>query len=269
MAQSNYGDFISQYLSDNFVSTNGNVTPNPNNPKTHKRRKMAHDIEMLAKKKGVPAHHVAFDIVRANEPRINKYILSKGERPDKRTTGKALQAFVLRNKELGDLSKVMSLPKSDVQVFLDQAEYSAEKLGHPDADNLLGEIFEALAKVAQPFANQQAAKRAKGGKPAGFWGTIAEGGTGQYNAARKAGGYDKIKADAGADTGNSDAPATGGAAKSGGALDNIKIRAQEIIDGLRKAETKKAINKYLPWAILGLLVIIVATVVLSKMGKKK
>jgi hypothetical protein len=249
--QTNYGEFMSQYIMDSFA---GEVMqPDRRNKVTLKRAKWAKAIGNDPNK--------GLAVVKRNIPRIDKYILSKGETPLTDLVGKSVQAFTLKKKEIDDVSRSLDIPESEAQIFLDEAESKGIDINHPDADNFLGEIFSAIAPVAQKGIDKIAAKRAAKGKPAGIFGTLASGGTGAYNQIR--GLTPAQLAAMNTETENPDTP---GQKKN--FLSDIKLFGKDIIDKVGDAERKKQVQKMIPLFIIGALLLFLVIFFAVKSGKK-
>lgn len=251
--QTNYGEFMSQYIMDSFAGEA--MRPDPSNPVTLKRKMWHKQIGGNIEK--------AMSLVRKNIPRIDKYIISKGEAPLPTPIEKSIQAYVLKSKEIDEVSKSLGIPESEAQIFLDEAESKGFELNHPDADNFLGEILSAIAPIAQKGIDSIAAKRAAKGKPAGVFGTLASGGTQSYNTVRGL-TPEQISKQA-TDASNAENDPTN---KKGNFLDNLKIFGKEIVDKVGDAERKKQTQKMIPIFIVGAALLFIVIFLAVKSGKK-
>lgn len=253
--QGNYGEFMSQYIMDSFAGET--LRANPANPVTIKRRRLHKILNGDVNE--------ALRIVKRHIPRIDKYILSKGETPLSNLAEKSVQAYILKSKEISDVSRALGIPDSEAQIFLDQAEASGFQMNHPDTENFLGEIFAAIAPIAQKGIDKVAARRAAKGKPAGIFGALATGGTKAYNTVRGM-TPEQIAQQAAAAGQASDIAQT--PAGKGNILDEIKIGAKDIIRSVGDQERKAQLQKMLPYFIIGAALLFIVVFLAARSGKR-
>jgi hypothetical protein len=251
--QGNYGEFMSQYIMDSFLGET--MQPNRSNPVTLRRKLLKQQIGNNPK--------AAFTIVRKNIPRLDKYIISKGERPLENVFEKSVQAYLLKNKEIADVSKTLNIQPDDAQTFLDEAEAKGHNIEHPDTDSFIGDIIGAIAQVAQPAINQIAAKRASQGLPAGIFGTLATGGTQAYNTVR---GLTPQQVQNLAAGGTANDPNAKGGTKD--VLSTLKLKGQQIIDKVGDSERQKQLGKMLPVILIAVAVVGLVIFFAAKSAKK-
>jgi hypothetical protein len=172
--QGNYGEFMSQFFMNSFLGET--MQANKFNPVTLRRHQLHKQIGGDLNK--------AVNVVKRNVPRLDKYILSKGEAPLHNIIEKSVQAYLLKNKEIADVAKTLGIDPEQAQIFLDDAEAKGHEINHSDTDSFIGDILAAIAPIAQSGIDKIAASRASKGKPAGVFGTLSSGGATAYNQIR-------------------------------------------------------------------------------------
>jgi len=215
--------------------------PDYNNPVTKRRYQVRKMIAAAADNFDANPEEVALKIVEANKPRIERYVINRGEQPLQNSAELALQAFVLRQNEVDEMQKVLGCNREDCETFLEQNESEAHEINSADADNFIGGIVDAIGKVAARGIEKVRAKRKEKGKPTKFWD-----------------GLSKLT--------NSEAAAKG---EEGATMGNkVGIFARDVIDAIKRDEKKKEINKMLPYFIGGAILLILITVLISKNAGK-
>jgi hypothetical protein len=251
--QGNYGEFMSQFFMNSFLGET--MQANKFNPVTLRRHQLHKQIGGDLNK--------AVNVVKRNVPRLDKYILSKGEAPLHNIIEKSVQAYLLKNKEIADVAKTLGIDPEQAQIFLDDAEAKGHEINHSDTDSFIGDILAAIAPIAQSGIDKIAASRASKGKPAGVFGTLSSGGATAYNQIR---GMTKEQIQSLAAGGTLTNPAA--YAQGTGVLDNIRLFGGEIIDKVGDAERKKQLQKMIPLFIVGALVLFLVIFLAAKSGKK-
>lgn len=253
-----YGEFLNHYFMSSFLGET--MQPNKMNAVTLRRHQLHKQIGGDMNK--------AINVLKRNVSRMDKYILSKGEQPLGNIVEKAVQSYILKNKEISDVAKTMGIAPEKAQVFLDDAESKGHEIEHPDTDSFIGDILSAIAPIAQAGIDKIAAKRASKGKPAGVFGTLASGGTNAYNTIRGMSADQIAALAAGGLATNPNALPGQPGAQGGGLLDNIRLFGGEIIDRVGDAERKKQLQKMIPLFIIGAVVLFAVIFFASKAGKK-
>jgi len=265
-------------------------TPNKNNRQTTNRRKLYRQIKEQAG--GDPSGELDYSlqIIRENLPTIQQYVMSRGEVPAEGIEDLTLQAYNLRSNEARGIADTLGVGINDALIFLedDEAtnieanigqpenflgmyaapiEIAAQRLNNPtdkdQVDNFVDPALVAgLINTAGEKINSSKLMRAAQNKPAGVVGLLSAGGTKAYDALRK---YlqDPKNADekkailAGTITDVSQL-------RFGGATDQIpntggglKMLASDLADEVAKQKKKEMIRKYLPFIIVGLVLLIV------------
>lgn len=237
-----YNQFLGETLAEQ-VRIGKTKTPNELNPITVRKKQLLKQIESQSRELGRPKYDIALDYVISNTGDIQKYVLSKNEQPLSNPAELSMQAYLLRKKEVERVAKTMGVSFKEAETYLEQSESNTANLNSAEADNFLGAIFGAIGNVVEGIADKQVAKRTASGKKPGFWGTVSKlAGGGNANTAINTTGAD------------------------GG---NLKFLAQDVLDAIKKAETKKQVNKYLPMIIIGVIVLILLTILITKGASKK
>jgi len=216
--------------------------PNRNNNVTRRRLQVRKMIEAASDNFDANPDEVALQIVEANRPRIERYVISKGEQPLQNPAELALQAHMLRQNEVDEMQNVLGCSREECETFLEQNESEADDINSADADNFIGGIVDAIGRVAARGIEKVRAKRKAKGKPTKFWDGLA-----------------KLT--------NSEQAANG--AESGGTLGNkIGLFAKDVMEAIKKDEKRKEINKMLPYFIGGAILLILITYLISKNASK-
>ena len=150
-------------------------------------------------------------------------------------------------------------------------------------ENLSGDLVSGITQTIGNKVNTSTLIRAAQNKPAGLLGFLSTGGTAHYNALRDY--FQKNPTIAkqvisGAIRDESQLPGWGinqlgtTPTDSTNILDRLagtgsNIGAPDILDAIRKSETKRQINKMLPFIIAGVVILIVATILITKSASKR
>lgn len=258
-------------------------------------------IARQAQKQNVSEEAVSIAAIESDKPRIAKYVASAGLTPAENPVALAVQAQQVHDKEVWDTAAqtgAQSYEEAENQVF--EKEENLIEQGY-DEDEFLGAIIGAVGKVAKKGRDIINKKRvAKGKKPiltgAGVKKLIA-GKKGKVAAAAAAVGANDAEAEA-ADTAGTPAriaketgaPETA-VATGVGRIDtqgkSAAVLAAELIDKwssgtsdmgqlgksimdeIEKIKTKKAIKKYMPYAIGGGLLLVGVGFFIGKSMAKK
>lgn len=215
--------------------------PDYNNAVTKRRYQVRKMINDAADNFDANPDEVALKIVEANKPRIERYVINRGEQPLQNSAELALQAFVLRQQEVDEMQKVLGCDRDDCETFLEQNESEAHDINSADADNFIGGIVDAIGKVAARGIEKIRTKRKEKGKPTKFWDGLS----------KLTGSEAAVSGEQGAGLGS-----------------KVGIFARDVIDAIKKDEKKKEINKMLPYFIGGAILLILITVLISKNAGK-
>ena len=286
-------DFIPEVLEKKYKGEE--VKPNYNNPLTKKRSKLsnavANDEDSFSK---------CLAIVKKNKSRISKYVSAKGESPSNNPEELAVQAADLRYRDIMKVAETLEVPFNEAQIFIEDNESGYSTTNSSEADYFITDIAPAIFDVAETVKgssdqfispelvsgvlntagtkiNASSLVRAAQNKPAGLLGTLSSGGTKLYNQLRAyfqknpAIAKDVIsgKITSIDQTGFYGSPEKIKADEDSAANDSRKFKASDVLDEVRKAETKRAIKKYLPFIIIGILAIIAVTFLIAKNANRK
>lgn len=228
-----YMDFLGETIAETY-RTGKPTPPNKNNPLTKARSDFETRMENEAKQQGKDVSEIALEHVKKNAGQLSKYILSKGEIPnDSDPIQLATQAYNLRNHEVSNIANALGVDHDTASTYLDDAENRAMEMGSPEADSFIGEIFTALGRLGHNIAAKRKAKGKKGGIFGGIGDIFDPNGGAQTNTNTSLG-------------------------------EDIKNQLGALYSDIKQRETKSAINQYLPYAIIAVVVIILITVMISR-----
>ena len=217
--------------------------PNPNNDVTLRRKRLEREIKRKCEINNFDESDVALDYVNKNINQLNGYVMSKGEQPMQNPVALSVQVMALREKEIEDLKRTLGIDRSEAMLYLDDEEAASYSMGQ--GDNFIGGLLSAIGSVASKGINKIKAKRQAAGKPTKFWDFLS----------KHIGGQAEMQ--------------TVQAEGKNGVGNDIKILANDVFNSIRDAEKKKEINKILPFAIVGVIVLILVTVLITKNASKR
>lgn len=220
------------------VRTGKRPKPNPGNNVTRRRIELYNTIRDQASANNEPPEQVALRYIEANTAQLKRYVASRGEQPKRNPVELSVQVAVLRNEEIQSLQKQLGSTYQDAQIYLEQMEDEKLKANNGFPDHFLGTVSGAVGQVAQKGIDKIRADRQAKGKPTKFW--------------------DFLSKVTGGEVAYQDTGGTGG----------VRILGVDVIEEIRKAETKKQLNKILPIAIGGVLILILLTVLITKNAGK-
>jgi hypothetical protein len=231
-------DFLGETIAESY-RTGKAKKPNRNNALSKHRSKFRTKMEKEAEQRGKDIEEVALGYVEQNSGQIQRYIISKGELPmDENAAALAIQAYELRSKEVADIANAMGCDYETAEAYLDEAKNKAMEMNSPEADSFIGELFDAIGRVAGKGLQKAADKRvSKGKKPgvAGFFANLLNPGGNQEGEQNNV---------------------------------DLKAEAQRLFEEIKSNEKKKEINKMLPMIIIGVIVLIVIVVLVTKKTSK-
>lgn len=188
-----------------------------NNDVTKDRHSRFNSIVEQAEENPEAEYQIALSEIEDNLPRLQEYVLSKGEQPNEDISGLAQQVFNLRQKEISDTAETLGVSSAEAlhilenneAEFYDEMEYMPnEFLGgmfapvlivsrykkhrqhrknkfDPDYDTFVSpELVSGIVNTIGEKLSASSLKRAAQGKPAGIIGTLSAGGASHYNALR-------------------------------------------------------------------------------------
>lgn len=241
-----YNDFLGELIQEE-TRTGKRRRPDKENPITKGREQLRKQIVSQAQELGKDPADVALEYVAENSGTLQRYVTTRGEQPFSNPSELALQAFLLRQNEINDVAKTLGTSFAEAEIYLDENESKAVEINSSDADNFLGAIAEAIGSVAAKGVKKIQDKRtAAGKKPSKFWNTLAD-----ITGANKP----------------QMALVEGENETGGKGLDGLKIFAKDVLDGIKQTEKKKEINKMLPYIIIGVIVLILTVVLITRNAK--
>lgn len=215
--------------------------PNRNNPLTRQRKEIGDRLKRQAEDSGEDISTLSLEMLSQNLPEVQRYVLNKGEQPLENPAELALQAYILRTKDVKRISEITGFTPEEAEIVLDEQEYSSFKSGSSEADNFIGPLLSAISNVANKGLNKIVEKKKAAGKKGGVWEFLA-------NAT-------KPQADLQVQSQMETADNTG---------EKLKIFAADVLSKIKEAEKKKEINKMLPYIIIGVVLLIAVTYAVAK-----
>lgn len=284
---------LSEKIADSYRNKKASKA-NPANRITNKRRKLFEHIKERAG--GNPESELLYSMqmIKKNRPKIDAYILSRNETPLDSAEDAALQAYQLRCNEIEEAASILGVSEGEAGIFIEDDEAETAAANNYEGESSLGELFAPIGIAAKHLANPDAdnfldaglvtgiantigekidigaLKRAAQNKPSGIIGFLS-GGNKEYDAVRA---YlqrpeniaEKNAVIAGTITSASQLKGFGGLpANSTG----VKVLAKDVIDEITRQKKREAINKALPFIIIGIAAIILITVLIVKRAKNK
>jgi hypothetical protein len=239
-----YNDFINEIVAKQTESGK-TPRPNDNNAISSNRRRLRNKIEATAAELDKDPADVALDYVNQNIGTLQRYVTTSGEQPLQNPAELATQAYLLRQKDIETVQNIIGCNRQDAETYLDESEAKAIEMNDSDADNFLGEIFEAVGRVAGKGLQKIADKREAAGKKPGVFGFLA-----------------KLTAP------NPNVLTTQQEGGNGLNLGGIGVAAKDVLESIKDAEKKKEINKLLPFIIIGVIVLILTVVLITRNATK-
>lgn len=185
------------------------IAPNSENKTTKRRLLRGKKIMAEADGNEDAAFAIAVNELSNYIPRLQEFVLSHSEEPAQTIEELIQQVYQLRMQDVADVSEMLDFDNEDAIVHLEEQEdqfcnehgYAMEnflgELWSPieiaynhinKSERFAGQIASNVAGTVLPIVgekvNRQALIRAAQGKPAGVYGTLASGGTANYNALR-------------------------------------------------------------------------------------
>lgn len=236
-----YNDFINEVVAKQSQGE-GTPKPNHNNPISKNRRRLRNKIDAMSAELDKDPADVALEYVNQNVGTLQRYVTVGGEKPLDNPAELATQAFIMRQRDIDTVQNIIGCNRADAEIYLDESESKAIELNDPDADNFLGEIFEAVGRVAGKGLSKIADQRAAQGKKPGVFGFLAD--------------LTKPKPESVLSPAQQDG-------------NGIGILAKDVLESIKNAEKKKEINKLLPFVIIGVIVLILTVVLITRASTKK
>lgn len=211
----------------------------------HYRKMAMRNIENRAAAAGVPSEVIALQDVEKNRGVINKYIEMNGQAPQQNPAALALQASNIYQQKISDKQK-KGVPDADVAedaVMMDEQNSDWE-----EADEFLGGIVSGIFKAGKALINKINKKRKDKGKNELFKGETWQ----QIGKQIEAGQQpltDKLN-----DLERKFLQKTNEELTK---AQNKNSVGSAFVDGTMGAIKKEAIMKYLPWVLIGIVVIVI------------
>jgi len=237
-----YNDFINEVVAK---QTESGKTPRPNadNTITQNRKRLRNKLDATAAELDKDPADVALEYVNQNFGTLQRYVTVNGEKPLDNPVELATQAYILRQRDIEQVQNIIGCNRQDAEIYLDESEAKGIELNDPDADNFLGEIFEAVGRVAGKGIQKIADKRAEQGKKPGVFGFLAKLTAPNPNVLQPQ-------------------------QPSGVDLGGVGVLAKDVLESIKEAEKKKEIKKLLPFIIIGVVVLILTVVLITRSTKK-
>lgn len=284
---------MSEKVADSY-RTGTNPKADPNNPVTSRRRKLYSLIKTKAGGNAQAEYDHAITIISRERPKLEAYVISKNEVPLDNINDLILQAYELRANEIDSVSNMIGVSDGEANIFLEDDESANVLTNNPDSENFTGELFAPVGIAAKHLqdkpdnfvdpnliggiintiggkVNAADLKRAANNKPPGILGFLGQGGASGYNALRAylqkpENSDEKAKVLTGQINDISMLRGYAGqVANQGG----VSIAANNVIDQIAAQKRREAINKALPFIIIGVIVIILVTVLIVRNAKHK
>lgn len=284
---------VSEKVADSFRN-NKRAQANPTNTVTAKRRGLYSKIMDATGSDPEQSYKYSMDILKRQKPKLSAYVMSKNEMPVDDLDGLVMQAYKIRCNEIDSTKNILGVTDQEANIFLEDDEADMIEANSPEADNFAGELFAPIGIAAaymegkrnpdnfvDPYVlsgaintigskiDSAALKRAAQDKPAGVLGFLS-GGSKEYDAIRKylqnpANIAEKNAVIAGTITSAQQLKGFGGSiVPSGG----VNVMAKDVIDEIARQKKREAINKALPFIIIGVIVLILVTVLIVKNAKR-
>jgi len=271
---------------------------NPGNRITARRRKLFSTIKERTGGDPETEMQFAMEIIRKNRPKIDAYIISKNEVPLDTNEDATLQAYQLRCNEIEQMANILGVSEAEAGIFIEDDESENEDANNYEQENSIGELFAPIGIAAKhisggtdsnSFVDENliigaintlgakfdagALKRAAQDKSMGIAGFIS-GGKDEYNMLRAylqdpKNADEKAKVLSGVIKDVRELRGYGGTAGTSGQGTGVKLLAKDVIDEIARQKKREAINKALPFIIIGIAAIILITVLIVKRAKSK
>lgn len=224
------------------------------------KQRTADTISYLAQRDDLHPADVALQVVSNNPAPLQAYVQSKGEQPLENPAELATQAYMLRQNDVQQVSDLLDIPQDHAELMLDEQdgeEYLNEDNDDsteswPDVDgeefendsytgkpdNFIEDIWEAVKPIAQLGVEKIAASKAKKGKKAPIWNALNKG-------------------------------LNGGVTQSDNSDTSLQGVATEAYNKIVAQKKKEEIKKMLPYIIGGVVLLILATVLITRSVRRK
>lgn len=284
-------------LSEKIADSYRNKLPakaNPANKITNRRRKLFEHIKERTAGNADTELQYSMEFIKKNRPKIDAYIMSRNEVPLDSNEDVALQAYQLRCNEIEEAASILGVSEGEAGIFIEDDEAETAEANNYEGESSLGELFAPIGIAAKHLSTPSAdsfldaglvtgiantigekidvgaLKRAAQNKPAGIVGFLS-GGSKEYDAIRA---YlqrpeniaEKNAVIAGTITSAMQLKGFGGLPAN---TTGVKVLAKDVIDEITRQKKREAINKALPFIILGIAAIILITVLIVKRAKNK
>lgn len=178
------------------------ITPNPNNHVTRKRKALTNYIAKESDGKKDKAYEISMNMLGENVTRLQEFVLSHSEEPAPGLADLAKQVYQLRQNDINEAADILDMGGEEAEVFSEQQEAQFEGdfgyvrddfLGHLGAPlsivvnhgdvnsidpNAIGTV---VAAVGQKLSSVELVRAAQG-KSTNFITGLSPGGKAHYNA---------------------------------------------------------------------------------------
>lgn len=255
--------YVAEMLSESYRGKN--IKPNPNNKFTAARRRTQVELEGIDATQGNEAgFNRSVDMVTANLPAVQRYILGKGETPLSDPIDLARQAYDLRCQEVQAIADAMDVSFGEAQIAVEQAEAQSAEVNSPEADSFLGGLFAAIGNIAGNAVQNAAIKRAEQGKKPGILGALTPGYAQLQEYLRN---NPQMKGKVTLNEQGQIIPIVG--YENAGYTDGgVNVSGQSVMDAVAVQARKAALKKALPFIIGGLIVIVLIVIFVARASSK-
>jgi hypothetical protein len=256
---------------------------NPNNSITTKRKNLFEKIKSSANGNISNEILLSMNIIKPNRDKIEQYVISQGESPAENIQHLIKQAYDLRSKQVDSVAASLGISDGEAIVTIEQDEDFQRKINNYSGGGNIGELFAPIGIAAKYLSHgggdnfnlssvtsvvgekidKSALIRAAQNKKPGIIGSIS--GKRKYEQLRSyLNSPENIKEKEavlkGIITDVSELKNFNPLNESSG----VKVLAKDVIDQLKKNEKKKELNKIIPYAIIGVIIIILISVIITK-----
>jgi hypothetical protein len=288
---------VSEALTEMY-RTGKHIKPVMTNKMTRGRVKQYEAIKETTGEDPLSELNYSMQLIKEGVPQIQRYVLSQNETPAPNIEQLTTQAYKLRCRQINDTAKAMDIPQHEAEVWIEMDESEDETLESAAADSHLGSLFAPIGIAATRLEQKRKKglaydpaysepdtldpnlalgivntigqkvtsadlKRAAQNKPAGILGFLGTGGTSHYDALRK---YFQQNPNVAAQvingtiTDESQLPNWSSGLPSGANA----VNSNDLTNAVAQYQTQQQIKKYLPVILIGLVVIVLVIVLITK-----
>ena len=285
---------ISEKVADS-IRRNAKPNANPANKVTASRRKLFQNIKERTGGNVKAEMDFAISILERERPKIEKYVLSMNEVPMDNIGELATQAYNLRCREIDTVMKTINVSEPEALIFIENDESETENSFNDETNDFIGHLFAPVGIVAKNMHNENdnfidpsiiggivntvggklgaaQLKRAAENKNSGIVGFLT-GGKNEYEIIRKylqdpANVAEKNAVLAGTIKDVSQLKGFAQLAPSINQGLGVNVAGSDVVSEIARIKRRETFNKYLPFVIIGLIVLIFATIYITKHASK-